>query len=207
MYYFRFVLFIFMGYLSGSILFGYLIPKYFFNVNTIENSEDHNPGVANAFKMGGIGCGICTIILELLKGFIPVYLARRNVDYKDLLFSLVLVVPVVGHAYPFFTHFKKGGKCIAISFGCLLGLFPNITSALILAFLYIFFSIFLIIHPHSLRSAITFLCWMCSFIFLQQCPSILIGSLLIGILVIFRHMKSVKKESEEREMHFAFKKN
>lgn len=207
MHYIEIFLFILIGYLSGSVLYGYLVPKYFFNVNTVENSDDHNPGVANAFKMGGIGCGICTIILELLKGFVPVYLAQKHLDYKELLFSLVLVAPVVGHAYPLFTRFKKGGKCIAVSFGCLLGLFPNIISAWILVFLYVFFSTILIINPHSLRSAITFFCWMCSFLFLHQCLSIVIGSLIVGFIVIFRHIKSIKKESEEREMHFAFRKN
>lgn len=206
MYYFKFFIFILLGYFSGSVLYGYLIPKLFFNVDTIQNSDDHNPGVANSFKMGGITCGMFTIILELLKGFVPVYLAQKNLDYKDLLFSLILVAPVIGHAYPFFTHFKKGGKCIAVSFGCLLGLFPNITSACILVLLYIFFSTILIINPHSLRSAITYFCWMCSFLFFHQYLSIVIGSLVVGFIVIFRHIKSIK-QSEEREMHFAFRKN
>ena len=206
MYYFQFFLWILLGYCSGSILYGYVIPKNFFHVNTIQNSDDHNPGVTNAFQMGGMTCGILTLILELLKGFVPVYLAQKNVDYKDILFSFVLVAPAIGHAYPLFTGLKKGGKCIAVSFGCLLGLFPNIILAWVLVMIYVFFSAILIINPHSLRSAITFFCWICSSLFLHQYPSIVIGSLMIGCLVIFRHIKSIK-QSEEREMHFAFRKN
>ena len=51
---------------------------------------------------------------------------------------------------------KKGGKAIAVSFGVLLGLFPELHPAVYLAFFFIFFSVVVIINPHSLRSILTF---------------------------------------------------
>ena len=54
------------GYLSGSILFAYLIPWFMKHIDIRELSEDKNPGTFNAFVFGGIGCGITVLLLELL---------------------------------------------------------------------------------------------------------------------------------------------
>ena len=125
--------FIIIGYLLGSIMFGYLIPKIFKQVDTKKDSSDGNPGTANAFIQGGMICGICTLLLELSKGFIPVYLAKNSVSPNHILFSFIMLAPVVGHAYPIYTGFRDGGKCIAVSFGSLLGLFPYLQMGLLLA--------------------------------------------------------------------------
>ena len=45
--------FIFAGYLSGSILFAYLIPKYFYHIDICRLSDDQNPGAFNAFAHTG----------------------------------------------------------------------------------------------------------------------------------------------------------
>ena len=49
-------LFMTAGYLMGSVLFGYILPKYFINMNIEEVSEDHNPGTANVMKYAGVPC-------------------------------------------------------------------------------------------------------------------------------------------------------
>ena len=73
---------------------------------------------------GGFLCGILSLICELAKGFIPVYLGQKCLDINSLLFVPVLVAPVFGHAFPFLQK-QKGGKAITVSFGVLLGLFPD----------------------------------------------------------------------------------
>ena len=140
MFFGKYFLLILNGYLIGSILFGYLVTKLIKHVDTIKDSDDHTPGIANAFKLGGLSCGIIAVVLELLKGFLPVYIATFFVNPDDYLFILVMLAPVVGHAYPLYYGFKKGGKCIATSFGVFLGLIPNLLPVLILAFWFIFFS-------------------------------------------------------------------
>ncbi len=202
----RYLIFIIIGYFCGSLLFGYFIPLIFFKTNTIKNSNDHNPGSANAFKLCGSFCGIIVIIMEILKGIVPIYLARKFVSDSSLLFSLVMLAPVIGHAFPLFMGFKRGGKCIAVSFGVLLGLFPYITSGLILAFWFIFFSLIIIVNPHSLRCAFTYIAWIITILFVIKSISIIIGCIAIGTVVILRHLKSIK-QTEERKVRFAFQKN
>ena len=67
---------------------------------------------------------LLSLILELAKGFVPVFLGQRFLDTHSLLFIPVLIAPVFGHAFPFFRK-EKGGKAITASFGVLLGLFPE----------------------------------------------------------------------------------
>jgi len=206
----KYVGFIFSGYFIGSILFAYLVPKVFKHIDIISLSKDSNPGCANAFKYGGIFCGIIVLLLDFFKGFIVVFLARNNLDTGNLLFILVIIAPIIGHAFPIFFKFKKGGKCILVSFGVLAALTPNLILALMLAFTYIAFSVIIIVNPHALRSVVTFGVWMLEVIifsfFTRLSLTIIVGALIIGALVITRHLKSLK-ESDNKEIHFVFGKN
>ena len=122
------------GYISGSILFARVFGAVF-KKDIISQSRDGNPGTANAFMYGGFFCGLFTIIFELLKGFMPVFLYLRKdaLLFTDLGIAFVMAAPVLGHAFPIFYRFR-GGKGIAVSFGSLLGLLPAVTPVSILAF-------------------------------------------------------------------------
>lgn len=99
MLYFLFTL---LGFVLGSTLFAYWIPKLLKNIDICTLPDDHNPGVSNAFMYGGFLCGILSLICELAKGFIPVYLGQKCLDINSLLFVPVLVAPVFGHAFLFY---------------------------------------------------------------------------------------------------------
>ena len=125
------------GYLSGSILYAYWIPKILFQKDICALSPDGNPGTANAFVYGGFRAGILALLLELFKGFFPVVLALRTLDIDTPYMIPILIAPVLGHAFPLQFHpknsNKKGGKAIAVSFGVLLGIFPVVLPVLFLA--------------------------------------------------------------------------
>ena len=133
-----YLFFTILGFALGSTLFAYWTPKIIRHIDIRELPADHNPGVANAFMYGGFFCGLLSLILELAKGFVPVFLGQRFLDTHSLLFIPVLIAPVFGHAFPFFRK-EKGGKAITASFGVLLGLFPEMRPAVYLAFLYFLF--------------------------------------------------------------------
>ena len=150
-----YLFFTLLGFVLGSTLFAYWVPKIIRHVDIRELPADHNPGVANAFMYGGFFCGLLSLILELAKGFVPVFLGQCFLDTHSLLFIPVLIAPVFGHAFPFFRK-EKGGKAITASFGVLLGLFPEMRPAVYLAFFFIFFSLIVVVSPHSFRSVVTF---------------------------------------------------
>ena len=136
---------------------------------------------------GGFLCGILSLICELAKGFIPVYLGQKYLDITSLPFVPVLVAPVFGHAFPFLQK-EKGGKAITASFGVLLGLFPELHPAVYLAFFFIFFSVVVIINPHSLRSILTFGFFAFNVLLTIKTASIQIGCFIIAVIVIYRHL-------------------
>ena len=181
-----YILFSLLGFILGSIHFAYLVPVLIKKVDIREIPSDHNPGVANAFMYGGFFCGLISLILELAKGFVPVFIAQYFLDIHSLLFVPVLVAPVLGHAFPFFQK-EKGGKAITASFGVLLGLFPEFRPAVYLALFFIFFSLVVVVSPHSFRSVVTFGMFALCVFFTVKLLSVQIGSFVIAAIVIYRH--------------------
>ena len=165
-----YLFFTILGFALGSTLFAYWTPKIIRHIDIRELPADHNPGVANAFMYGGFFCGLLSLILELAKGFVPVFLGQRFLDTHSLLFIPVLIAPVFGHAFPFFRK-EKGGKAITASFGVLLGLFPEMRPAVYLAFFFIFFSLIVVVSPHSFRSVVTFGLFALCVLFTVKVPS------------------------------------
>ena len=142
------------GYLSGSILFARVYAGLF-GKDLITDSKDGNPGTSNAFIYGGMACGILTLLGDLIKGVLPVLLYLRMTRGNiDAYFAPVLAAPVLGHIFPVFYRFK-GGKGIAVSFGCLLGMLPVSQPLLTLAVIYVVLSVGICVSPHYYRTIVT----------------------------------------------------
>ena len=180
------------GFLSGSVLYSELLPRLFRGVDIREQADDHNPGATNAFKYGGFGLGLFSLICDLAKGFLPIQFALHFITPSTSGFSLVLCAPVLGHAFSPFAHFK-GGKAIAASFGVLLALLPMDPLVFHLAFWFILFSTLLRIRPHAART-------ICAFALtamraaLSSVPPVAMGTTLILLTTTYRHRASLHAE-------------
>ena len=134
---------ILFGYLSGSVLYARVFGKIFQKDILCEQSRDQNPGTANAFLYGGFWCGLLTLVFDLAKGFLPVFLFVRigvPTPLYPLSLSVGIAAPVIGHILPVFYGFK-GGKGIAVTFGCLAGLLPMWQPLVLFAGAFLFFSV------------------------------------------------------------------
>ena len=192
------VRYILAGYFSGSVLYARIFAQLFKKENMLENSKDHNPGTANAFMYGGFWCGLWTLLFDIMKGFAPVFLYIMNSNNRytnGYWLPLVMAAPVVGHAFPIFYLFK-GGKGIATTFGCLLGLFPIWQPAVILAVFFLFFSLILRITPHFQRTLLTYLCALIFMFSMKQYREIWLGFLIITGAVGIRMIKSPEKREK-----------
>lgn len=144
------------GFLLGSMMFSQWIPKLLAGKDICKESVDNNPGAFNAFKHSGKKIGTLCLALDLLKGFVPVLLASLLLSADSIAFSFVMVAPALGHAVGLFNHFR-GGKCIATSFGVMLGLLPVAWVPLVvLAGLYVIFSAVLKIKNAAKRSVVVY---------------------------------------------------
>lgn len=155
----RDLMYLLFGYLSGSVLYARLNARLF-DRDILGSADDHNPGTANAFVYGGFWCGLLTLLGDLMKGLLPVALYLRGLPngLPTLLTPLILCAPVAGHVFPV-TYAFRGGKGIATTFGCLLGLWPYGMPVMTLAAVFLFYSLILRISPNRLRTAATYLTW------------------------------------------------
>ena len=189
----RDLFFILISYLSGSVLYARIFGRLLGKGDITQNSKDHNPGTANAFQNGGFLCGSLTLICDILKGFLPVYFYFSGETTWAAAF--VLAAPIVGHDFPLF-HKAEGGKGIAVTFGCLLGLVPNILPLILFALFFIFFSVILRITPHFYRTIITYLCTLLALCFSSGARIYAFGFLLITLTVCLRF--ALSREEKER---------
>ena len=100
---------------------------------------------------------------------------------------------VVGHIFPVFNRFR-GGKAIAASFGVLLGVaFVDWRPLVMLAGLYIFFSVVAVIRSHIWRSVVVFVLFgFFSAFFVSSLP-ITVGCVIISVAIFLRHYISRDK--------------
>ncbi|MGI5889077.1 MAG: glycerol-3-phosphate acyltransferase [Oscillospiraceae bacterium] len=148
-----------LGYLLGTIHFAVIFSKAFKLDGVLEDSPDHNPGVANAYKYGSFACGTLTLIFDLAKGFVPVmlYFHPRIESGTELSLwsAAVLAAPVIGCLFPVFRG-SRGGKGITVTFGCLLGLLPCFVPLVVLACAFIAFSTIIRIRPDFYKTIFSY---------------------------------------------------
>ncbi len=186
-----------MGYLSGSVLYARIFA-WIFKKDILGQSVDHNPGTTNAFIYGGFWCGILTLIFDILKGFVPVALFMRygTADKTNsFLAALVIAAPVIGHIFPLHYGFH-GGKGIAVTFGCLAGLYPALDALLILAFFFIIFSTVLKITPDFYKTIFSYLISLITIFRKIKNRTTVLGFFMITAAVLVRLLTS--KEKRER---------
>lgn len=178
------------GFLCGSIMFCKIIPQIFKKIDVCAVSDDGNPGAANVFTACGVWLGLLCLALDMLKGFLPVFLALRHLNVTLLPFAAVIVAPALGHALGIFNHFH-GGKCIATIFGETLALLPVTVVVILLAALYILFSAIVKIRPIRRCSLVTFIVFgilgALSALYHGMLP-IAIGIAAISALAVYKHL-------------------
>lgn len=94
----------------------------------------------------------------------------------------MIAAPVAGHIFSVFHRFC-GGKGIAVSFGCLLGLLPDIGPVLLLAVNFIFFSLVIRVTPHYYRTVCTYGFTVLGALLMIKIPEFHMGILMIAILI------------------------
>ena len=116
-----------MAYLFGSIPWGIILTRHLHSED-IRLAGSGNIGATNVRRIAGSKLGLLTLMGDMLKGAIPVWLAFGTIapDMKrhDLFVSLIVLAAVLGHLYPLFLKLKNGGKGVATAAGCFLAISP-----------------------------------------------------------------------------------
>jgi len=111
------IIVILFSYLSGSIPFGLILTKIFGDQD-IRNIGSGNIGATNVLRTGNKFLAALTLVLDILKGYIPVIITQQ---YFPGLIQLSCLLSFLGHVFPVWLKFK-GGKGVATYLGILLAL-------------------------------------------------------------------------------------
>ena len=111
-----------LAYLLGSISFAVIVSRLF-GLSDPRSYGSKNPGATNVLRSGSKGAAVLTLLLDGLKGWVPVVLVRwfgRDYGLEEGTVALVGLAAFIGHLYPVFFQFK-GGKGVATAAGVLIG--------------------------------------------------------------------------------------
>lgn len=173
-----------ISYLIGSIPSGVLIGKLFYKIDIREHGSG-NTGATNSFRVLGKPAGFVVTFLDIFKGFIVVFLPMLfDVNVPGLLIG---IFAINGHVYPIYLKFK-GGKAVATSAGVLLGVNPLLFVILI----GVFFVILYLTKYVSLSSIIAAISCCVGSLFVHD-YILLIVSVIVTILLIYRHSSNIKR--------------
>ncbi|MBY0378826.1 MAG: glycerol-3-phosphate 1-O-acyltransferase PlsY [Burkholderiales bacterium] len=132
-------LFLIGSYLIGSLSFAVIISK-FYKINDPRTYGSKNAGATNVMRSGNKKAAILTLLGDLLKGVIVVWIAKYYfalIDGGEAVVALCGILAVIGHIYPIFFKFK-GGKGVATAIGVILGFNPILAVLLFITWLIIF---------------------------------------------------------------------
>lgn len=118
----KYILLSLLAYFCGAIPSGVWIGKIFKGID-IRTVGSRNSGATNAYRILGAKCGIATLIMDALKGYLPLYIAS-HFNISDKYIVVLGLIAIFAHSMSCFLNFK-GGKGVATSLGVFLFLAPK----------------------------------------------------------------------------------
>lgn len=188
-----------VSYLVGSLPFGLLLGRLVKGID-LRDFGSGNIGATNAGRVLGAKWGIICLILDALKGLLPVaYLPGLLVDPSQPFFPHSPVVAgistIVGHMFPCWLGFK-GGKGVATSLGVLLMLSPWSVLAAAAVFFTVF-GLFRVVSLSSMCAAIAFgvieLFRLSPNPFSEATWSRAVFAIMVPLLIIVQHRSNIRR--------------
>ena len=197
-----------IAYLIGSINFSVIISKKMGGFDLREKGSG-NAGTTNALRTIGKKAAALTLICDILKGVVAIFIAKligviwSDVD-KALLVQIAGIAVVIGHTFPIFFKFK-GGKGVATSLGVL------ITTNWQIGLICLVFAVVLIALTQmvSVGSIVAAILYPVLTMFIGQNYIVegnyILASIILAILVVFNHRENVKRILSGTENKLSFK--
>jgi glycerol-3-phosphate acyltransferase PlsY len=176
-----------IAYLLGAIPFGYLLVKLKTG-SDVRSKGSGNIGATNVMRTTGRAAGILTLLLDIGKGYLAVWIAGR-VSGDPLVMSAAALTVMAGHAYPVFLRFQ-GGKAVASFVGAFLCLTPAALGVEVIVFVAVVFWT-RHISMGSIVGAATFplAVWLVA----RGPLSVLAASIIAGAFIIYKHRTNIER--------------
>ena len=190
-----------LAYLMGSLSFAIIVSRLM-GLKDPRSYGSNNPGATNVLRSGNKKAAIATLLLDGLKGWLPVMLVKwfgKDYGLEDGTIAAVAFAAFLGHLYPVFFKFQ-GGKGVATAAGALLGIewllgLATLTTWLIIAYFTRYSSL------ASMASAafapLFYLLGNRGPWYMER--SILVAIFMIGLLLVIRHRENINKLLQGKE--------
>ncbi len=187
-----------LSFVIGSVPFGLLFGK----MKGIDPREhgSRNIGATNVARTLGKSYGVLTLILDMFKGFLPVFAVSALFSDNTMVIALSGLFAVVGHCFSLFLSFK-GGKGVATGLGVALAVCP-VSFLISIAVFLLVFRIWGYVSVGSLSAMLSF---PISVYFL--CPDPFLESMAwtICFIIWLKHSDNLKRLASGTEKRFKAK--
>jgi len=178
------VLLVLGGYILGSIPTG-LLAGWAYGVD-VRRVGSGNIGTANVLRAAGKWAAFFTLFGDMLKGLIPVVLARL-ITADGWTIAAVALAAVVGHCFPVFLRFR-GGKGVATGAGTSIGLAPVVGLALFA----LWWAVVLVSRYTSLGAIAVMVLSPVAFLLTGQPLPYILYTIAGGVLILWLHRENAR---------------
>ena len=197
------------AYLVGSLSFAVIISRLM-GLNDPRTYGSKNPGATNVLRSGSKAAAAITLLLDALKGWLPVVLVKyfgKPYGLEDGTLAMVGLAVFLGHLWPVFFRFQ-GGKGVATALGVLLGIsgwlgLATMLTWVIVAFFFRFSSLASLVSAvfapvyYAVGAGVV---W-----YLEK--SVLLAIAVMSLLLVWRHAENISKLIKGTESKLGQKKS
>ena len=188
------LLIIIISYLIGSIQSGILIGKIIYKTD-VRQFGSKSSGATNIQRTIGLKPGIFVLVLDILKGFLPILFIEIFTE-ENILGVMSCIFLVLGHCYPVFHKFK-GGKGVATGFGSVVVLLPYIALGIPIALPIIYKTRY--VSLGAILGCIISIFLIILFVALELLPSEYLMILFVPLLIIYKHKQNIIRLIQKKE--------
>jgi glycerol-3-phosphate acyltransferase PlsY len=198
-----------LAYLIGSLSFAVVVSRAM-GLSDPRTYGSKNPGATNVLRSGSKKAAILTLLLDAVKGWLPVVAVKwwgEAWGLGDGTVALVGLAAFLGHLWPVFFRFQ-GGKGVATAAGVILGFEPWLGLAALLTWVIVAYAF----RYSSLASIVTAIFAPAFYLFghhvAWNAPNELILSLAVmGLLLVWRHSENINRLIAGKESKLGAKKS
>lgn len=178
------LLMIAVAYLFGSLSSAVVISQLF-GLPDPRTAGSKNPGATNVYRLGGRVPALLVLVMDILKGTIPVY-GSYFLGIEPIMLGVIAIFACLGHIFPLYFGFK-GGKAVATAFGAMLPIGLDLAGLLILSWVAVVF-----LTGYSSLGALIAVSLAPLFTFLIK-PLYTVPVAMLSLLIILRHKDNITR--------------
>lgn len=189
-----------VAYLIGAIPFGFLLVKFKTGAD-VRVSGSGNIGATNVLRTAGRAAGVATLMLDIGKGCLAVWLAERVTGGNIHWMSAAALAVMAGHAFPVFLRFR-GGKAVASFIGAFLYLTPiPLVAVLVVWVAAVAYTRYVSLGSILAAGTFPLAVWLIA----RPPLSVVMAAIVSGGFIVYRHRENIRRIHAGTEHVFSFR--